>query len=97
MADIEVERNHGLGLEEARSKAKQLLNKAQEKYGVSVDYVEGDTQDTASASHMGADVKGFLDADKVRFEIKLGFLARAMKGKIKEGLEKNLDKYLPNA
>lgn len=99
MADIEIERNHGLGLQEARAKAKQLLAKAKEQAPIDIDYdyVEGDTQDVATANQMGVDVKAMLDAEKIRFEVKLGFLAKSMKGKIKEGLEKGLDKYLPNA
>lgn len=93
MADIEVERNHGLNFDEARVKAKKLLAKAQEKYGVAVDYAEGANQDIATAKHMGANIKGVLDEQKIRFEIKLGMFAKPMKGKIKEGLEKNMDKY----
>ncbi|PIE47008.1 MAG: polyhydroxyalkanoic acid system protein [Gammaproteobacteria bacterium] len=93
MADIEVERNHGLSFDEARVKAKQLLAKVQQKYGVVVDYVEGASQDVATAKHMGANIKGILDEQTIRFEIKLGMFAKPMKSKIKEGLEKNMDKY----
>lgn len=93
MADIEIERNHNFDLATARRHAKEWLKKANEEFGLAVDYQEGETQDVAVIKKSGVDAKAVLDAQKVRFEAELSFLAKPLKGMIVSGIENGLDKF----
>lgn len=93
MADIEIEKEHSLEFSTAREQAKKWLESAKEKFGLEANYVEGDNADTATIRRKGIDGKATLTADKIQFEATLGFLAKPLKGKIKEALESGLSKY----
>ena len=93
MADIEIERQHNMDLATARHQAKQWLKQAWDEYGLDVDYVEGDSQDTASISRSGIAGHAVLDEQKIRFKAELGFAAKLLKGKIKQELENGLDEF----
>lgn len=93
MADIEIERQHNMDFTTARNKAKQWLEHACDQYGLNVQYVEADSQDTVSISRSGVDGKAILNEHKIRFEAELGFAARLLKNSIKKELENGLDEY----
>lgn len=93
MSDIHIERNHSFDFETARSKAKEWLNHANQEFGLSVDYQEGNGQDVATIKKSGVEAKATLTADKVVFEATLGFLAKPLKGAITSGIEDGLGKY----
>lgn len=93
MADIEIEREHNLEFSKAREQAKKWLESSKEKFGLDTNYIEGENEDKATISRKGIDGKATLDANKIRFEATLGFLAKPLKGKIKEALDSGLKKY----
>ena len=93
MADIEIEKKHSLEFSTAREQAKKWLENAEDEFGLEASYVEGDNEDTATIRRKGIDGKATLTADKIRFEATLGFLAKPLKGRIKDVLESGLSQY----
>ncbi|MFC0820443.1 polyhydroxyalkanoic acid system family protein [Moraxella marmotae] len=93
MSDIYFERTHSFDFQTARSYAKQWLGEVKERFGLDINYVEGDGVDTASISKAGVDAKASLTAEKIIFEADLGFFAKPLKGAISAGILEGLDKY----
>ncbi len=93
MADIELEKEHNFDFETARAKAKKLLASIEEK-GINVDYVEGENEDVANIKQSGVTARATLDENKLRFEADLAFLAKPLKGKIIEMVQRGMDKHL---
>lgn len=94
MPDIHIQRDHHLGLKEAREVACAWADKAEKKFDMACTYEEGDTQDTLVFSRAG--VKGSLLVQAHRFEMKaqLGFLFGAFKDRIETEIESQLDALL---
>lgn len=94
MADIHIERQHTLGMAQARKTAFQWAEQVEEKFDMSCTYEEGDTCDEVSFTRSG--VSGTLKVTKDLFELdaKLGFLLGAFKDKIEGEIVKNLDTLL---
>lgn len=90
MSEIKIDRAHNLGLAEARKRVDALGPKLKEKYGVSLEW-NGNT-----ANVKGSGVSGTLAVEdaKVAVNVKLGLLLRPLAGKIKEGLEHQVNKAL---
>ncbi len=93
MSEIKIERAHGLGQSEAQRRVTELEPKLKDKYGVKLDW-KG-----SQAQVKGTGVSGTLNVhnDKVAIDIKLGLLLRPMAGKIREALERQIDKALTQA
>jgi putative polyhydroxyalkanoate system protein len=93
MADIKIERNHSLGKAEAKKRVLDLETKLKEKYGVKLDW-RGDKADVK-----GTGVSGSLDVGEARvaLELKLGLLLKPMGGKIRQAIERTVDKALNGA
>ena len=91
MADINIIRQHGMSLSEARKVAFKWAEQAEEKFDMECTYEEGKTSDECSFTRSG--VTGTLTVDKETFELtaKLGFLLGAFKEKIESEIVKNLD------
>ena len=91
MADIHIDREHTLGLHEARQIAFQWAEQAETEFGMECTYEEGDDSDLVSFNRTG--VHGTLTVTKDGFELaaKLGFLLGAFKEKIEAEIVKNLD------
>lgn len=91
MADIHIERQHGMTLLDARKVAFKWAEQAEEKFDMECTYEEGELSDEASFSRSG--VSGTLTVNKDTFELKakLGFLLGAFKDKIEGEIVKNLD------
>jgi len=91
MADIHIEREHALGLQEARKIAFKWAEQAEAEFGMECTYEEGTTSDLVSFSRSG--VQGTLAVTKNGFELaaKLGFLLGAFKDRIEAEIVKNLD------
>ena len=91
MADIHIEREHGMSLAQARKAAFKWAEQAEEKLAMECTYEEGQTADALRFSRSG--VSGTLTVTQDRFEIqaKLGFLLGAFKEKIEGEIVKNLD------
>lgn len=93
MSDIHIERAHHFDFETARSQAQKWLNEAKDQLGLDIDYVQGDSQDTASIKKAGVDARAVLTADKVVFDAELAFLAKPLKSMIASGIQEGLDKF----
>lgn len=91
MADILIERQHGMSLAQARKTAFKWAEQAEEKFDMECTYQEGSTFDEVSFKRSG--VTGTLTVSKDAFELqaKLGFLLGAFKDKIESEIVKNLD------
>ena len=100
MADIHIEREHALGLREARTIALQWAEQAQTEFGLAWTHEQGTTGDLVSFSRSGVNsVTGTLAVTKNRFEIdaRLGFLAGVFKDRIEAEIVKNLDALMLEA
>lgn len=91
MADIHIQREHGLGLAEARKIAFKWAEQVEEKFDMECTYEEGKAEDLVSFTRSG--VSGTLVVTKDSFDLqaKLGFLLGAFKDKIEGEIVKNLD------
>ena len=91
MADIHIQREHGLGLAEARKIAFKWAEQVEEKFDMECTYEEGKTEDLVSFTRSG--VSGTLVVTKDSFDLnaKLGFLLGAFKDRIESEIVKNLD------
>lgn len=91
MADIHIQREHGLGLAEARKIAFKWAEQVEEKFDMECTYEEGKTEDLVSFTRSG--VSGTLVVTKDSFDLnaKLGFLLGAFKDTIEGEIVKNLD------
>ncbi len=91
MADINITRQHGMTLADARKAAFKWAEQAEAKFDMECTYAEGETSDECSFTRSG--VTGTLTVDKDTFELtaKLGFLLGAFKDKIEGEIVKNLD------
>lgn len=91
MADIHIERPHGMSLAEARTAALRWATEAEEKFAMKCAYAEGETSDEVTFSRSG--VSGTLIVDKNVFALqaKLGFLLSAFKEKIEGEIVRNLE------
>ena len=91
MADINIERQHGMNMLEARKAAFKWAEQAEEKFDMTCSYEEGKLSDEMSFSRSG--VSGTLTVTKDTFELqaRLGFLLGAFKDKIEGEIVKNLD------
>lgn len=91
MADIHIDREHTLGLHEARQIAFKWAEQAEAEFGMECTYEEGTTSDLVSFSRTG--VHGTLSVTDDGFELaaKLGFLLGAFKEKIEAEIVRNLD------
>ena len=94
MPDINISRDHSLGLPQARKVALQWADHCEKKLDMVCTLEEGKTTDTLSFKRSG--VEGTLKVTATRFDLnaKLGFLLGAFKGKIESEIEKNLDDLL---
>ncbi|KTB72706.1 polyhydroxyalkanoic acid system family protein [Pseudomonas syringae] len=90
MAKITVERPHTLGLEKARTKADQLVEKLAEKYGLAHEWAG----DTVKLEGKGAKGRVEVEEALIRINIELNFILSAMSGSIKSEVERVLDKAL---
>jgi putative polyhydroxyalkanoate system protein len=94
MPDINISRQHTLGLPAARKIAYKWADDCEKKLDMNCTYEEGKASDEVQFKRSG--VEGTLAVTATGFELyaKLGFLLGAFKGKIESEIEKNLDVLL---
>lgn len=94
MPDINISRQHTLGLPAARKIAYKWAEDCEKKLDMDCTYEEGKTADGVHFKRSG--VEGTLSVTATGFDLhaKLGFLLGAFKGKIESEIEKNLDDLL---
>ena len=91
MAEINITRQHGMSMADARKAAFKWAEQAEEKFDMECTYEEGASFDECSFSRSG--VSGTLLVYTETFELnaKLGFFLGAFKDKIESEIVKNLD------
>jgi putative polyhydroxyalkanoate system protein len=94
MPDIQIHREHKLGLAKARKVAWQWAEAVEEKFDMSCTVIEGETSDTVEFTRSGVEGRLIVAADHFDLNAKLGFLLGAFSGTIQSEIEKNLDNLL---
>jgi putative polyhydroxyalkanoate system protein len=94
MPDIQIHRQHNLGLAKARKVAWQWAEAVEEKFDMSCTVIEGETSDTVEFTRSGVEGRLIVAADHFDLNAKLGFLLGAFSGTIQTEIEKNLDNLL---
>lgn len=91
MADIHIERQHGMSLAQARKAAFKWAEQVEEKFDMECTYEEGGTSDEVSFKRSGVNGTLTVTADTFELQAKLGFLLGAFKDSIEAEIVKNLD------
>ena len=94
MPDIQIHRQHTLGLAKARKVAWQWAEAVEEKFDMSCTVIEGETSDTVEFTRSGVQGRLIVAPDHFDLEAKLGFLLGAFSATIQSEIEKNLDNLL---
>lgn len=94
MPDIHIQRDHSLGLPEARKLAFRWAEVAEEKFDMTCSYEEGKTSDLVSFSRSGVNGELKVTADTFELDARLGFLLGVFKDRIETEIVKNLDELL---
>ena len=91
MADIQIERKHGMNMAQARAAAFKWAEQVEEKFDMTCTYEEGSTLDEVSFTRSGVSGTLTVTDDVFQLQAKLGFLLGAFKDKIESEIVKNLD------
>ncbi len=94
MPDIHIQRNHTLGLAQARELAFKWAETAEARLDMECTYAEGKTSDLVTFTRSGVNGELRVTADRFEFHARLGFLLGAFKNRIVAEIEKNLDELL---
>jgi len=94
LADINIHREHSLGLAKARKVAWQWAEDVEKKFDMSCTVLEGETSDTVSFTRSGVNGQLIVAADHFDLQAKLGFLLGAFSKTIEGEILKNLDALL---
>lgn len=94
MPELNIEREHRLGLMGARAVAERWREQAEQEWGMSCTCEQGEATDRMRFARSG--VSGELTVTDTRFDLqmKLGFLLGAYSRKIEEKIRANLDELL---
>jgi putative polyhydroxyalkanoate system protein len=94
MADIEIQRTHGLDWAGAQALAQAWRAQAETDWGMKCSHSPGEGEDRLTFERAGA--QGLLRVNATQFELQitLGFLLRAYKTLIAEKINLNLDEAL---
>ena len=91
MADIHIERAHGMSLENARKAATQWAAQAEKKFDMTCTYVAGQAADALSFTRSGVSGTLTVTAEAFQLQAKLGFLLSAFKDRIEGEVVRNLE------
>ena len=94
MADINIHRDHTLGLVRARKLAWAWAEEVESKLQMECTVTQGQTSDTVEFTRSGVSGRLIVAADHFDLQAKLGFLLGAFSGKIEAEITKNLDAML---
>ena len=94
MADINIHREHTLGLAKARKVAWQWAEDVEQKFGMECTVFEGQTSDTVQFTRSGVNGELIVAADHFDLKAKLGFLLGAFSRTIEAEILNNLDALL---
>jgi len=87
---MRLERNHDLGIDEAKQRVNRIRSGIEQQYGLSGSW-SGDT-----LKFVGASVTGHIvvHEQRVLVEVRLGFAMRLLKGPIKSHISAAMDEHL---
>ena len=94
MADINIHREHTLGLAKARKVAWQWAEDVEQKFGMECTVLEGKTSDTVEFTRAGVNGELIVAADHFDLKAKLGFLLGVFAKTIEAEILNNLDALL---
>ena len=94
MPDIRIQRDHTLGLAEARKVAFRWAEQAEEQFDMACTYEEGDSSDEVTFTRSGVNGTLLVTASAFDMVVRLGFLLGAFKDRIEGEIVKNLDSLL---
>ena len=91
MADIDISREHSLGLAGARDAAEKLAADLGKRFGLAGEWRGNDLE----FQRPGVHGKLSVSETHVRLEVALGFLLKAMKGSIESAVHHEVEKLFP--
>ena len=94
MADIEIQRTHGLDWSGAQALAQAWRAQAESDWGMTCTHTPGEGEDHLTFERVGAQGALRVTATQFELQITLGFLLRAYKTLIAEKINLNLDEAL---
>jgi putative polyhydroxyalkanoate system protein len=94
MAEINIHRDHGLGLAKARKVAWQWAEQVEQRFDMACTVLEGEASDTISFTRSGVSGELIVAADHFDLRARLGFLLGAFSHTIENEIQKNLDTLL---
>jgi putative polyhydroxyalkanoate system protein len=97
VADIQIHRDHSLGLAKARKIAWKWAEQAEAKFDMECTVIEGETSDTVEFTRSGVNGRLIVAADHFDLNAKLGFLLGAFSKTIEAEITKALDQLLAAA
>jgi putative polyhydroxyalkanoate system protein len=92
MADIDIRRNHSLGLEGARAAADRLAAELGKRFGLTGAW-DGNV---LRFERSGVNGTLGITASEVHLQVALGFLLKAMKGSIESAVHREIETQFPN-
>jgi putative polyhydroxyalkanoate system protein len=94
MSDINIHREHTLGLAKARKVAWQWAEQVEQEFDMECTVLEGETSDTVQFTRSGVNGQLIVAADHFDLQARLGFLLGAFSRTIEAEILKNLDALL---
>jgi len=94
MADVELRRDHSLGLARARKVAFKWAEEVEDKLEMECTIVEGDDEDVLEFKRAGVDGRMVIAADFFELKARLGLLFKPFAGQIEAEVRKQLDEAL---
>ena len=94
MADLQLRREHNLGLARARKVALKWAEHVEKKLEMECTLYQGETSDTLEFKRSGVDGRMIVAADHFDVEAKLGLMFRPFLGMIEAETRKQLDEAL---
>ena len=94
MADIQIHREHSLGLAKARKVAWAWAEQVEAQFDMECTVIEGEASDTVEFTRSGVNGRLIVAADHFDLEARLGFMLGVFSKTIEGEITKELDRLL---
>ena len=94
MPELQIERQHTLGLKAARAAAARWTKEAESEWGMLCRTETGAKQDAIYFERSGASGCLTVSGDRFELQLKLGFMLGPLAGRIEQQIRKSLDALL---
>jgi putative polyhydroxyalkanoate system protein len=91
LSDIDITRAHALGAQDAREKAERLMERLEREFGLQGQWAG----DVLRFHRAGLQGRLALEPGSLRLQVTLGFLLKAMRGRIEQAIGRELDSNFP--